>query len=428
MKKRTDKKIVLITSLTILILSIILAAGTTALGTQLYCLDKGQVIEFSKCNPAMQDKKCLTTSCQICANEIRSGVYCPANINQCDNSCVRFEEKDAQSPPQPTQPTTSGAQKITLLKPEENYIQAESSVIDFTFKVTQSYTINKCSLVIDDDEVASTSSRIQSRTNKISFPVEEGLHSWEIRCITRDEKTLINSEQREITIGDPKVSNQTIELISPTDNFSAEGTQAILFAYNLSESMLQKTKECNLLINGEVAYTDQAINKTEIQHSLNPGSYDWKINCIDTKNKTIESQARKLTLNALSPPAQNSGGTSNSGSTVGGVIFEKKENKKKTEVNNTLPIEQLSQNTAESGEQNAENENSPESTEESTQDTNTLKSAITGAVIGLGSKLKDKKSIAIAFIIIVLAGLIALSLLRKKQEDKAIKKMIQSLA
>jgi len=51
----------------------------------LLCLNKGDELKFSDCNPLIKDRICPDDrGCQYCVTEIRDGVYCPRNINDCN--------------------------------------------------------------------------------------------------------------------------------------------------------------------------------------------------------------------------------------------------------------------------------------------------------------------------------------------------------
>lgn len=53
--------------------------------TKLVCLEKGETIKFSLCNDYMEDRTCNSEwKCNYCVNEIRKGVYCPTQINYCN--------------------------------------------------------------------------------------------------------------------------------------------------------------------------------------------------------------------------------------------------------------------------------------------------------------------------------------------------------
>ena len=65
-----------------LIINLILISASV----QLLCVEKGQKVEFSKCNSQIRDRVCNSDSgCQYCVN-YRNGVYCPTNINECNNA------------------------------------------------------------------------------------------------------------------------------------------------------------------------------------------------------------------------------------------------------------------------------------------------------------------------------------------------------
>ena len=58
---------------------------TAASSPTLLCLNKGDELEFSKCNSKIDDRVCEDElGCQYCVTEIRNGVYCPRNINDCN--------------------------------------------------------------------------------------------------------------------------------------------------------------------------------------------------------------------------------------------------------------------------------------------------------------------------------------------------------
>lgn len=55
------------------------------------CLTRGEGVEFSKCNPRMEDRYCSADTCNYCAYIGSKGFYCPANPNQCNaigSSCT----------------------------------------------------------------------------------------------------------------------------------------------------------------------------------------------------------------------------------------------------------------------------------------------------------------------------------------------------
>ena len=62
----------------------------------LLCLKKGEKIEFSKCNPRMNDKTCRYDSCRYCVYNGVSGAYCHALLNNCNReglTCTSLNEE-----------------------------------------------------------------------------------------------------------------------------------------------------------------------------------------------------------------------------------------------------------------------------------------------------------------------------------------------
>jgi hypothetical protein len=78
---KTKLPIFIITIFFILI-SISIVSATTY---KLLCLDQGQTIRFSKCNPTIPDRTCTSTSgCQYCVSVPSSNTYCPADLSICN--------------------------------------------------------------------------------------------------------------------------------------------------------------------------------------------------------------------------------------------------------------------------------------------------------------------------------------------------------
>jgi hypothetical protein len=218
-------------------ISLFLISIVSGTGIQLVCLEEGQTIEFSECNPSIEDKTCGSTTCQMCVNEISSGVYCPASLNSCNDAgieeCSYLDENNEEP-------------EITLVSPSDLYVAEDEDEIDFQFEVSKSYTIDKCELIFDDEIVAESEGRIQSSVNEISYYVEEGSYLWEIKCVTREGDRIVYSEKRSLTISgeqdynnnqtDENETQEDIELVEPVDKMSLTGTRDVNFVFEVSFS------------------------------------------------------------------------------------------------------------------------------------------------------------------------------------------------
>jgi len=76
------QKILLIFLIGLLIAGI--AVVSAASGYFNLCLNRGETVFFSQCNPLMPDQFCSSDSCNHCVYIGSKGFYCPASINKCN--------------------------------------------------------------------------------------------------------------------------------------------------------------------------------------------------------------------------------------------------------------------------------------------------------------------------------------------------------
>jgi len=175
MKKgvKRELKVVIISLLFVLIYSNLVFG----LGEKLLCLKNGEIVKFSLCNLDIPDKTCNSNECKYCVNEIRTGVYCPVSLNKCNTYSAQECTYLIETPIEPELP------KITLLFPDNDYKSTIAKTINFSFYVTRSYEINSCNLILNEKVVASSTSLIQSKTNRISYTVETGIIIGELNVL-----------------------------------------------------------------------------------------------------------------------------------------------------------------------------------------------------------------------------------------------------
>ena len=71
----------------IVLMAVIAVSLVNASSLKLLCLDKGETIKFSKCSSDISDRTCTNNAgCQFCVDETSNGIYCPKNINDCNNA------------------------------------------------------------------------------------------------------------------------------------------------------------------------------------------------------------------------------------------------------------------------------------------------------------------------------------------------------
>jgi len=95
--------------------------------------------------------------------------------------------------------------------------------------------------------------------------------------------------------GDNNAPNVTL-ILPENNNLSFAGNTS--FYFNVSDD--SEISNCSLIIDGAINQTDKTINKSEILNftlDLEPGNYQWSVNCTDEYNNTGASETRNITIN-----------------------------------------------------------------------------------------------------------------------------------
>jgi len=300
MVKRDIKKV-------LLVLLVLINLGFVSASYELVCLEPGQVLRFSECNPDIDDLVCDHTTCQVCVNEVSTGVYCPASINYCDDICIEIE--DPAEPPE-----------IFLVAPGDGYQQNESDEIEFEYDVTLAFLIESCTLIVDDEAVVSSTRRIRLTGNHLDYEVPEGEHTWSIECYPREGFDTYYSDERIIIIGNYTPEPTSVQLVSPgnSQSYTSESI-SISFQYNVQNHNL--VEQCNLILynvnlNQETVQGNSSAigSSNSVQMTLTPANYKWKVEC--AKGSEVLSSSEFSF--AVNKPSSGGGGGSSGGGSRGG--------------------------------------------------------------------------------------------------------------
>jgi len=226
--------------------SLLLLTLVSADETILLCLTDGQSIEFSECNPNMNDFDCTSTSCQICVKQLTNGVYCPASLNACNNLEIEGCEPLIEDIDDIVDDNSEGDDDgndlviiLNLVSPSDNYVSDVDLEVDFSYSVTESSLVGECSLYLDN-VLSASSVDIQEGENIISYVPWEGSYSWEIKCETIDGAAMINSGTRILTISsdnnDNANTNSNDDSDSNTNDNSNSGSSSSSGGYSFSYS------------------------------------------------------------------------------------------------------------------------------------------------------------------------------------------------
>lgn len=315
MEKLVNKKKVLSV---IFVLSAIFLINYVFAEVMLVCLNKGETIEFSKCNPNINDYLCRFTKCQICVNEINPGIYCQQSPSICNDAgiseCIYLSEQSEENVT-PVELPVITAPKITLISPNESFYLSEPGKIDFVFKTTNATKIEKCNLLIDG-KVEGFKTSLSLSSQKLSSEVTTGVHTWTVECHAKENLgytwDATNPELITFSVGEEIYD---IVSLSPPRDASFSGAQEIIFEYNISDLILKENLDaCTLFVNDIAQANTTEINYTnQIKYTLDIGTYNWSVVC-NANNDLFVSELRILTINAPAPAPSSGGGSGGGGS------------------------------------------------------------------------------------------------------------------
>lgn len=234
-------------------------------------------------------------------------------------NCLNYDQNENSAFASSNFTFTVGGILSTLSSPSDNSFTNNNDT-NFTCESNSESTY---SLINNNFYLWNSSSLIYNETKNISglsnitafnftLPAETN-YLWNCFASNNNSNSSFASSNYSLTY-DTTMPN--ITLISPTDSYSATGTQTITFQYNLTDNL--NITQCNLILNSvNVAANDSLITNTtnNILYSVSEGAYSWQINCTDKANNIGNSSSRTLTINSPSTSSSSSsgGGSSSSG-------------------------------------------------------------------------------------------------------------------
>ncbi|MBD3253113.1 hypothetical protein GF386_05250 [Candidatus Pacearchaeota archaeon] len=398
MVKRDIKKV-------FFILLIVINIGLVSASYKLVCPGEGQVLRFSECNPSMDDFLCEHTKCQVCVNEISSGVYCPASINRCDDICTEIEE--------PEEPPV-----IILVEPGDGYQQNDSDEVRFEYDVERAYLVRSCSLFIDGEEVDS-STRLRNTGNRFEYEVPEGIYHWFIECYPREGFEIYYSEEREMIIGNYTPEPTTINLKNPGNGKTYTGDSvSVNFQYDISNP--EGLEQCNLILynknsNQETVYGNSSVIRTtnSIKKTLNSASYKWRVECL-VGSETISSS--ELSFAVKESSGGGGGGSSGGSGGSGGGSSGGGSGGSSSSTNSTNSTEVIELTPKEKNEKTESSDGNKEDDKIQEQNTEEIVESsfdITGAAVW--SNIKENRALSVFIVgLIVIVGIFGYLGYRKK--------------
>ncbi|MDD5193627.1 MAG: hypothetical protein PHF67_03505 [Candidatus Nanoarchaeia archaeon] len=222
---------------------------------QFLCLQKGEVIRFSQCNPAMHDYYCNSdVYCSYCVYVGSRGYLCPTNMNKCNDqggSCTSQNAGNSTMDMTPPTLLTCSPANGTISSEKRQYVKCSADESANWFYKDLSKSSGSWKKLC-----RSTSSCLK----KMSF--KEGLNNLGIRAVDANGNSAETSVSFTIDSKDPKISKTYPKKSSKSvinGDFSIEfkednpkslvlyyGTKNMAVDLNTCYSKSRTTKICNL--------------------------------------------------------------------------------------------------------------------------------------------------------------------------------------
>ena len=187
---------------------------------------------------------------------------------------------------------------ITLISPSNN-IWLNTGIFNFTYipKDDEGFQVSK--LILNKTlYMENQTAIINNVQNNFSVNLQDGIYNWTIN-LTDSTGMLGVSEERRVYID---THSPSLELIFPSQNEVVDNNN-VTFTFNVTDNIDDSTS-CNLSINGEVEFTGNMSNGTNIVGILlTDGNKTWDVKCWDDAGNTNTSQTINFTV--FAPPKIN---------------------------------------------------------------------------------------------------------------------------
>ncbi|MFO8016012.1 MAG: hypothetical protein R6U32_02825 [Candidatus Woesearchaeota archaeon] len=196
---------------------------------------------------------------------------------------------------------------VTLISPPDNKTE-NTSVVDFTYNVTDASPVSFCGLVLNDTMDKISTNITRGVPQEITSAIDRGWYNWSINCTDMHGNEGASSQRRILINHTLDSDSPVVHLIAP-DNNTVRNYWLIKFLYNTTDKT-SGISHCILHMNGTLDdggtlswnVIDSSVeeNNTEsITLPLFRANYTWQISCIDDSYSANEgySGLRNLNIN-----------------------------------------------------------------------------------------------------------------------------------
>lgn len=290
MKFKKNKKIFV--GMIFLLLIGIVSADSYAL----YCLERGQIIDFGAlCNPSMGTRTGPTT---ICVHLLDSGKICPANPNICNNlglgcSTAGNTTLDIDPP------------VLNLTSPIDGSVHT-SRIVDFSFTIDESADVYYLNLINGRGRWSRICGDCRNYNRGLSF--SDGLKNLTIRARDRAGNAAYTNVSFFVDSKSPKIYRT-----SPKNGF-ADGNFEVQFKEDNPQELKLfygdgiVTRQVN--VNLQDCYEEQSKMNCDVDANLNEFNtkeIEYWFNLLDIAGNSVDSKRTKVSVDTTPPVINNLG-------------------------------------------------------------------------------------------------------------------------
>ena len=281
-----------------ILISVVFSLNFVSAGTvKLLCLERGEILEFSKCNDLMPDRECTSNNgCQYCVELVRAGVYCPKSLNECNIrklSCSALDTSNNEIEINNTPQNTTQQNNTNTNQNNTNQNNTNTS----TNNSSNSNTDTNTNTEATNSGGGSSTSSSGTNTNTVSNNQVSVSGSTSGKIVGSNDETESNEE------ADAEKENEKENIIQ---NFFKNLFDRIFNSFN-------STEENNTIIEEETE--NQETNKTSILDRL------FNRNKNSTDEGITGSLVEENTENEVENPDTENSNSSNGVVLIMGMVF-----------------------------------------------------------------------------------------------------------
>jgi hypothetical protein len=272
-------------------LFLVLTSGVYAKTYSKICLNKGETIFFSQCNPGIDDRICKSDSCQYCTYIGSKGFYCPAKINECNGLGLSCSYVGAGWEPDMTDPEILfiSFEEGEVYSSKKHYFTGEADeVVDWYY----SYDGVKFKRICREEQFCNKKITLKEGQNTLVIKVNDLADNPSEQSVSFS----VDSKKPKISKTSPRKGFATGDF---EIKFKEQNPKQLILHYNSEQKIVNLTTNCSS--RGAYTYCTTSIDLELIEENY----LDYYFELIDIADTTAFSKTISLDVDTDFPEINN---------------------------------------------------------------------------------------------------------------------------